>query len=71
MSDLGPISYYLGLKVTRDQVNKTLTLGQTAYVDKVLEDLGMANSHAVKVPMNPGCKLEPCPPGYDATPEIR
>ena len=71
MSDLGPISYYLAMKVTRDRVNRTLTLGQTPYVDKVLENLGMANSHAVKVPMDPGCKLEPAPPEHNATSELR
>ena len=49
----------------------TPDLSQTAYVDKVLEDLGMANSHAVKIPMDPGCKLEPAPPEHNATSELR
>ncbi len=33
--DMGPISFYLGLKVERDHPNKTLKLSQLAYIDKI------------------------------------
>ena len=71
MSDLGFINYYLGMKVTRNQINRTFILSQIVYVDKVFEDLSMVNLHAVKVLMNLGCKLEFDLPGYDAIPEFR
>lgn len=36
MVNMGPISFYLGLKVQRDRVNHTIKLSQPAYIDKVL-----------------------------------
>ena len=38
MVDMGPISYYLGLKVERDRVNKTIKLSQPAYIEKYWKD---------------------------------
>lgn len=35
MIDMGPISFYLGLKVERDRQKKTLKLSQPAYIDKI------------------------------------
>ncbi len=34
--DMGPVSFYLGLKVERDWVNQKIKLSQPAYVNKVL-----------------------------------
>jgi len=39
MSDLGLLSYYLGIKVKQGW--NTITLGQAAYVKKLLEKAGM------------------------------
>lgn len=36
MANMGPISFYLGLKVSRDRERKTLKLSQPAYIDKIL-----------------------------------
>ena len=45
MSDLGVLSYYLGIEVR--QGKEVLTLGQNAYASKLLEQSGMASaSHA-------------------------
>ncbi len=41
MTDLGPCSYYLGMTVTWDRVNRTLRLGQAAYVERFLRHHGM------------------------------
>jgi hypothetical protein len=41
MSDLGLANFYLGMTVTRDRINRTLRLGQQAYLAKVLRDFGM------------------------------
>ena len=40
MSDLGALSYYLGIEVR--QGRETLTLGQSTYALKLLERSGMA-----------------------------
>lgn len=34
--DMGPISFYLGFKVERDQTNQTIKLSQPTYIDKIL-----------------------------------
>ncbi len=36
MVDMGPISFYLDLKVKRNRQNKTLKLSQPTYIDKIL-----------------------------------
>lgn len=49
MSDLGKLSYYLGLEVT--QGNGFIELRQSNYAKKMLEKAGMAECNAVKFPM--------------------
>ena len=55
MVDMGPISYYLGLKVERDRVNKTIKLSQPAYIEKVLERFHMQTAKTTNTPMREGC----------------
>ncbi|MBW0462808.1 hypothetical protein O181_002523 [Austropuccinia psidii MF-1] len=52
MEDLGPIKHILGIKVTRD--NNCFYLSQTSMIEQILEEYGMRNSHAVKMPLEPG-----------------
>ncbi len=37
--DIGAISWYLGMKVNRNQANRTLFIDQTAFIDWILKDL--------------------------------
>lgn len=53
MTDMGPCSYYLGMSITRDRGNRTIRLGQQAYFEKILEDLGFADCNGTKIPMEP------------------
>ena len=55
MSDLGALSYYLGIKVR--QGKEALTLGQSAYVSKLLERSGMAECKPCVTPMEERLKL--------------
>jgi hypothetical protein len=55
MSDLGLLSYYLGMEVT--QRNGEITLCQSAYAAKLLEKAGMTNCTTSQVPMEPRLKL--------------
>lgn len=48
MSDLGYLSYYLGIEV-KQQAGK-ITLSQAAYAAKLLEKAGMADCNSVQVP---------------------
>jgi hypothetical protein len=56
MSDLGLLSFYLGIEV--DQQEDHITIKQSTYAKKVLSQFGMADCNATKFPMSPGIKLD-------------
>ena len=41
MKDMGPIDYFLGIKIDREQRHKRVKLSQRAYVERMLKELGM------------------------------
>lgn len=55
MSDLGKLSYYLGIEV--DQRKDYIELKQSAYAKKILEAAGMADCNPSKYPMEPKIQL--------------
>jgi hypothetical protein len=55
MSDLGALSYYLGIEVK--QGRDSITLGQRAYAEKLLERGGMADCKSSATPMEERIKL--------------
>jgi hypothetical protein len=55
MSDLGLLSYYLGIEVI--QKPGKILLGQAAYAEKLLEKVGMESCNPASVPMEPKLKL--------------
>ena len=55
MSDLGALSYYLGIEVR--QGKQSISLGQCAYVEKLLEHDGMAECKPCVTPMEERLKL--------------
>jgi len=55
MSDLGLLSYYLGIEV--GQYRDFTIVKQTGYAKKVLDQFGMGKCNATKFPMDPGTKL--------------
>jgi hypothetical protein len=55
MSDLGVLSYYLGIEVR--QCLKGIELCQSAYVGKLMEKVGMSSYNPCDVPMEPKLKL--------------
>ena len=67
MSDLGLLSYYLGLEVT--QGVHGITLRQSTYATKILEKAGLAVCNASATPMEMKLKLlkEGLTPSVDAT----
>lgn len=54
MSDLGKLSYYLGLEV--EQGNEFIEL-QMSYAKKVLEKSGMSECNPVRYPKDPKLQL--------------
>jgi len=57
ISDLGELSWLLGLKVERKRVERTITLSQKAYVKTVLERFHLEDVKATTIPMNTGTVL--------------
>lgn len=55
MSDLGLLSYYLGIEV--EQGEGGTTLKQTAYAKKVLVQFGMQDCNSTLIPMDPKMQL--------------
>jgi len=55
MSDLGLLSYYLGIEVKQGEDG--ITLSQCAYANKILENAGMANCNCTATPMEARLKL--------------
>jgi hypothetical protein len=55
MSDLGLLSYYLGIEVT--QKPREITICQSIYADKIIEVCGMKGCNPVDIPMEQQCKL--------------
>ena len=52
---------YLGFKITRNQSEKTLSITQGIYVDKMLSRFGMSDSNPVDTPEQVGAKLTESP----------
>lgn len=44
MVDMGPFSFYLGLKVKRDREQRTIKLSQPADIDRILEKIPLRQS---------------------------
>ena len=55
--DLGPISFLLGIAITRDRPNRTIQLCQRQFIVDLLERFGMADCQPVTTPMTPGLRL--------------
>ena len=55
MSDLGKLSYYLGIKVT--QREGCIVLSQEKYATRIVEEAGLKDCNAVHIPMDTGVKL--------------
>jgi hypothetical protein len=51
ISDLGPISWLLGVSITRDTTAHTISLGQQAYIKQILGCFGLKESRAAVTPM--------------------
>ena len=59
MVDMSSISFYLGLKVERDRIKRTIKLSQPAYIDKVFSRFYLDQAHAVNTPMKETALLQP------------
>jgi hypothetical protein len=54
LTDLGPINWLLGIKITHDCPNRTTLLLQWLYIDSVLTWFGLQDAHGYATQMVPG-----------------
>lgn len=57
MTDLGPISLFIGIHVVRDRKGRTIALDQHSYVEEFLKTMGLQDANPVVLPMDPKDKI--------------
>lgn len=57
MKDLGEAKYILGMQISRDRSNSTISLRQTAYIESLVERFGQSQCKNTYTPMDNGSKL--------------
>lgn len=57
VSDLGPPRFCLGIALERDRAMRTISLSQTALIDRVVQQFGLKDAVPVSTPMDPGLQL--------------
>ncbi|KAJ0828650.1 putative RNA-directed DNA polymerase [Helianthus annuus] len=68
MTDMGKLSYYLGIEV--EQTKMGILLKQESYAKKILEVAGMATCNPTKFPMTPKKKVTKDEDGEDVDPTL-
>ena len=57
ITDLGPISWVLGMKVIRDRIARTISLSQEPYVDAIITKYNFSDLKPLSIPMDPNIQL--------------
>ncbi len=70
MTDLRPVTHYLGFCITRDLDAGTMFLTQETYVQKILDRFGMQNTKRVHTPIAKKDILVHADPNYQADSSI-
>ena len=73
MTDLGPISWLLGIQVTRDREKRTITLCQQSYIDSILARFNFSDAKPLAIPMDPNISFskDQCPTTADEIARMR
>lgn len=53
ITDSGPISWLLGVKITHNLKAQTISLSQQSYIEQILSCFGLEESHATVTPLEP------------------
>ncbi len=54
LTDLGPLHWFLGIKITCDHAAHTISLSQSAYLNSILSCFSFTNAKPYGSPMTPG-----------------
>src|SRR5712671_6170731 len=58
ISDLSPVKHALGISVSRNTDNHTITLSQQQFIDRIMEQFSQSSTHPTTVPMATGIQLQ-------------
>ena len=67
LTDLGPVHWLLGIKITRNREARTLSLSQIAYIDTILSRFSLSDAKPLASPISPGTTLSKADAPSDAT----
>jgi len=56
-SSLGEPKFCIGITIKCNRVDRTVSLSQTALIDKIITQFGQSEAHPISTPMDPGLKL--------------
>ena len=65
--DLGEIKWLLGVHITRDLENHTISLGQQSYINDIIKRFGLEDARPISTPMEPGADFTPGTPHISPT----
>ena len=73
LTDLGPIHWLLGIKITRDRENRTIALSQSSYIDSLLRRFNFTDLKPFSTPMDPNIRYSKnqCPQTLEQAAEMR
>jgi hypothetical protein len=57
MTDLGPISWLLGIENKRNREDRTISLSQQSYITSILQHFNFTDTKPLSMPMDPNVKL--------------
>ena len=57
ITDLGPISWLLGMKVIRDRDARTIAISQQLYIEAILTKYNFTDQKPLSIPMDPNVQL--------------
>ena len=57
MTDLGDLTYFLGLHIIRDHKARTIFINQANYVDKILTQFNMQDCNPILTPLDPHVRI--------------
>lgn len=57
ISDLGIAKFCLGIKINYSPDSRTVSLSQTALIDRIIKQFGLSDAHPVSTPLEAGTKL--------------
>jgi len=57
ISNLGDVRFCVGITISCNKDARTVSLSQTALIDRIITQFGQQDAYPFKTPMDPGLKL--------------